>query len=139
MPIIAPGSEIFHSFSKKYDIYVAGEVQEEKYDNITYVNLNNLKNLITTTAFHTIIVSRYIGFYEIFPNFSAYNTFIWAHDTRLYHYGCDKDVLTILNTWDNKITGCICQTEWHKNLFISQYSSLKDKIHVINNGIKIKD
>jgi len=130
---------LVNNFSKKYDIYVAGEVKEEKYENVTYVNLNNLPKLIDTNAFHTIIISRYIGFYEMFPNFSAYKTFIWGHDTQLYHYGCDKSVLTILNTWDDKITGCVCQTEWHKNLFIGQYPSLKNKIHVINNGIQIKN
>ena len=128
-----------NSLPTKYDVYISGNVEEEKYDNITYVNLHNLKNLINTTAFHTIIVSRYTGFYETFPNFSAFNTFIWGHDTVLNSYGCDKSVETILSTWSDKITGCICQTEWHKNIFLTQYPMLKDKIYIINNGIKISN
>ena len=40
-----------------------GNVEEEKIDNVTYIHLNNLKNLIKTTPFHTIIVSRYLNFY----------------------------------------------------------------------------
>ena len=126
-----------NSFPKNYEIYVSGEVQDEKYENVTYINTKNLKNLVDTTAFHTIIVSRYLSFYEKFYNFSAYNTFIWAHDTELIHYGCDKNVVSILNTWKDKITGCICQTNWHKNLFLNQYPMLKEKIYTINNGLKL--
>ena len=124
-------------FPNNYEIYVAGDVQEEKHDNITYVNNVNLKKLIDSTAFYSIIVSRYISFYEIYSNFSAYNTFIWAHDIVLLPYGCDTSVDGILNTWNNKITGCICQTNWHKNLFLTRYPTLKDKLYVINNGIKL--
>ena len=122
-------------FPKEYNVYVAGEVDEEKFDNITYVNLQNLSNLIKTTAFHTIIVSRYLNFYEIYKNFSAYQTFIWGHDIALYQYGSYLSAESILTKWSSKITGCVCQTEWHKNHFLASYPQLKDKITVINNGI----
>ena len=122
-------------FPKEYNVYVAGEVDEEKFDNITYVNLQNLSNLIKTTAFHTIIISRYLNFYEIYKNFSAYQTFIWGHDVALYQYGSYLSVESILTKWSSKITGCVCQTEWHKNHFLSLYPQLRDKITVINNGI----
>ena len=122
-------------FPENYEIYVAGDVTEEKVDNITYVHLNNLPNLIKTTAFHSIIVSRYLSFYELYKNFSAYQTFIWGHDVTLYAYGTDLSVESILTKWSSKITGCVCQTEWHKNLFLSSFPQLKDKISIINNGI----
>ena len=122
-------------FPKEYNVYVGGEVDEEKFDNITYVNLQNLSNLIKTTAFHTIIVSRYLNFYEVYKNFSAYQTFIWGHDVALYQYGSYLSAESILTKWSSKITGCVCQTEWHKNHFLSSYPQLKDKITVINNGI----
>jgi GR25 family glycosyltransferase involved in LPS biosynthesis len=126
-----------NSFPKNYEIYVAGDVEKEKYDNITYININDLKQLVDSTSFHSIIVSRYISFYENYSNFSAYNTYIWAHDIVLLPYGCDKSVNNILDKWNNKITGCICQTNWHKNLFLTQYPTLKEKIYTINNGIKL--
>ncbi len=122
-------------FPEDYRIYVAGHVDEEKIDNVTYINLNNLNNLIKTTPFHTIIVSRYLNFYELYRTFSAYQTFIWAHDITLYAYGTELTVENILTKWSPKITGCICQTEWHKNLFLSSFPQLKEKIHTINNGI----
>jgi FkbM family methyltransferase len=125
------------NFPKDYTIYVVGEVEEETVENMRYVHFNNLKNLIKTTAFHTIIVSRYLNFYELYRNFSAYQTFIWGHDITLYAYGTDLSVEGILSKWASKITGCICQTEWHKNLFLSSFPQLKDKITTINNGINV--
>jgi glycosyltransferase involved in cell wall biosynthesis len=123
------------NFPQDYTIYVSGDVEEEKVANVTYVHLNNLRNLLNTTAFHSVIVSRYLNFYEHYRNFSAYQTFIWAHDVTLYAYGTDLSVENILNKWSSKITGCVCQTEWHKNLFLSSFPQLKDKISIINNGI----
>lgn len=123
------------NFPKEYKVYISGDVEEETVDNITYINMNNLHNLIKTRAFHTIIVSRYLNFYEIYKNFSAYQTFIWGHDIALFPYGTNLSVESILQKWSSKITGCICQTEWHKNLFISTYPQLNNKITVINNGV----
>ena len=123
------------NFPNTYTIYVAGVVEEETIDNVTYIDFKNLSNLIKTTPFHTIIVSRYLNFYELYKNFSAHQTFIWAHDILLYEYGTNLSVESILTKWSSKITGCICQTEWHKNLFLSLYPQLKDKINTINNGI----
>ena len=125
------------NFPKDYTIYVAGDVEEETVENIRYINFKNLNNLIKTTAFHSIIVSRYLNFYELYRNFSAYQTFIWGHDITLYAYGSDLSVEGILSKWESKITGCICQTEWHKNLFLSSFPQLKDKITTINNGINV--
>ena len=125
------------NFPEDYTIYVTGDVEEEKVDNVIYVHINNLKNLIKTTPFHSIIVSRYLNFYELYRNFSAYQTFIWAHDITLYAYGTDLTVESILTKWSSKITGCICQTEWHQNLFLSSFPQLKDKINIINNGINV--
>jgi mannosyltransferase OCH1-like enzyme len=125
-----------NQLSKHYNIYISGQVAEETINNITYVNLDNLKELIKTTAFHTIIVSRYVAFYEMFPEISFYQSFIWGHDICLFNYGCNLDVSLILNKWSTKINGCICQTEWHKNLFAEKYPELTNKLFIINNGIE---
>jgi hypothetical protein len=127
-------------FPSDFEIYVAGTVLEEKIDNInngnvTYVNVQNLSNLVKTNAFHTIVVSRYVGFYEMFPETAYYQSFIWAHDVVLLSHGSNMDAESILRKWSNKITGCVCQTEWHKNLFVTNYPVLQDKMFVINNGI----
>ena len=123
------------SFPENYEIFVTGNVIEENIDNVTYVNDDKLKELIKTTPFHTIIVSRYLNFYELYKNFSAYQTYIWGHDITLFSYGVDVSAENILTKWTSKITGCVCQTEWHKNLFLSLFPQLTDKIFIINNGI----
>ena len=122
---------------KNYNIYVSGGVKNEKLDNVTYVQLCDLENLLKTTPFHTIIISRYISFLEMFSHVMKFHQiFIWAHDTCLIHYGCNLSSAQIVEKWNQTIDGCICLTEWHKELYIKEYPLLKDKIHIINNGIQ---
>jgi len=124
-------------FPKDYTIYICGHVKNETVDNIHYINLNELTNLINSIPFHTLIVSRYIAFYEMFKGCSFYQSFIWAHDVSLLNYGCNLNQTSILKKWNNYIDGCICLTEWHKKEFVNKYPQLKDKITLINNGIDI--
>ena len=109
---------ISRCFPKDYRIFISGDVQPETIENITYIPLNNLSQLIENTQFHTVIVSRYISFYEMFKKCSYYQSYIWAHDIHLITYGCSLNDTQILDKWNNSINGCICLTEWHKNLFI---------------------
>ena len=128
---------ISRCFPKDYRIFISGDVQPETIENITYIPLNNLSQLIENTQFHTVIVSRYISFYEMFKKCSYYQSYIWAHDIHLITYGCSLNDTQILDKWNNSINGCICLTEWHKNLFIEKYPILTNKINIINNGIDI--
>jgi len=125
---------LIKEFPKSYDIYIAGSVKEETIDNIKYINLETLKTL--NVPFHTVIVSRYLGFYEMFPNISFGKSFIWAHDIVLNTYGSNLNVDEMLKKWSSRIDGCICLTNWHRNLFLTKYPILKDKLDdIINNGI----
>ena len=124
-------------FPKDYNIFISGHVKNETFDNITYIHLNELTNLIDSVPFHTVIVSRYIAFYEMFPTCSFFKSFIWAHDVSLLPYGCELTESQIIQKWNCYITGCVCLTKWHKELFIEKYSKLKDKITLINNGLDI--
>ena len=128
---------ISRCFPQDYNIYISGHVTNETLNNIQYIHLNELTNLIKNTPFHTVIVSRYIGFYEMFKECSFYQSYIWAHDTELLPYGCSLNDTQILLKWNKYINGCICLTQWHKNLFIERYPILTNKIQLINNGIDI--
>lgn len=123
------------SLPQKYEIYIGGDVIEEKIDNIIFVNSDNLHALLCNTAFHTIIVSRYVNFFDFYKCVYTHKIYIWAHDIHLISYGTYNNINDILTTHYDKINGCVCQTEWHKNLYIQSYKALEDKIHVINNGI----
>lgn len=121
--------------SKEYHIYVAGVVQSESFDNVTYVKLQDIPNLIKSIPFNTVICSRYISFLEIYKECAFDKFYIWAHDIVLLYYGCNLSDKQIITKWDKYITGCICQTEWHANLFKDLYPELTNKITAINNGL----
>jgi hypothetical protein len=130
-------SNIAKFFPSNFEIYVCGTVCEEQIDNVSYISLDTLKQMEKTVSFYSIIVSRYIGFYELFPEILCYSSYIWAHDIKLLNYGSNTTVNDILLKWNKKITGCVCQTEWHKNLFNQEYPELNSKIFIINNGILV--
>jgi glycosyltransferase involved in cell wall biosynthesis len=46
--------------------------------------------------------------------------------------------IQILKKWNKYINGCICLTEWHRDLFGERYPGLKNKITLINNGLDLK-
>ena len=73
----------------------------------------------------------------MFPETSFYQSFIWGHDVALFNYGCDMGVHQILEKWSDRIHGCVCQTEWHMNLFRNMYPQLTDKLYITNNGIEV--
>jgi GR25 family glycosyltransferase involved in LPS biosynthesis/glycosyltransferase involved in cell wall biosynthesis len=124
-------------FPKDYTIYISGHVKNETIDNIHYIHLDQLTNLINQIPFNTVIVSRYISFYEMFQTCSFYQSFIWAHDVLLLSYGTHLSDSCILKKWNKYINGVFCLTEWHKNHFLNIYPEIKDKIQIINNGINI--
>lgn len=125
-------------FPKNYDIYIVGDVIEETYDgNVHYVSNEYASiHLIESEAFHTVIVSRYVCFFTRFPKYCAYQTFLWAHDTEMLIYNSHLSSKEILSKYSSHIAGCICQTEWHKNLFENLYPMLQGKLYAINNGIQ---
>jgi len=130
-------SYLSQNFPKDYEIYVTGDVEEETVGNIRYIHLFNLPNFFKENAIHTIIVSRYVGFLELYSNFlSFYKLYLWAHDTCFHAYGSNflGDV-DIIKKWNNRITNVVCLTEWHKKLFTDKYPDIKNKMVTINNGI----
>jgi GR25 family glycosyltransferase involved in LPS biosynthesis len=126
-----------NKFSKKYEIYVAGDVQEETVDNIHYIHNFNLPNFLKQNAIHSIVISRYIGFLELFSFFSTYQLYLWAHDTVFHAFGSNNmNDTQILNKWNYKITNVVCLTEWHKEHIGERYPMIKNKIVNINNGLQ---
>jgi glycosyltransferase involved in cell wall biosynthesis len=125
------------NFPKDYEIYVSGDVEEETVDNIKYIHLFNLPAFFKENAIHTIIVSRYIGFLELFSqHLSFHKLYLWAHDTCFHAYGSNYlGEQDILKKWNSRLTNVVCLTEWHKKLFSDKYPDIKDKIVTINNGI----
>lgn len=125
-------------FPKDYNIYISGTVEEENINNITFISNDKLTKLFENIPFYTVIVSRYLDFYELYQNACFYKSIIWGHDIRLFSYGSNLNANQILEKWNNKIDYCVCQTQWHQDLFLKLYPCLKDKLTNINNGISVE-
>ena len=125
-------------FPKNMEIYIGGAVIEEKFDNIQYIHIEHLQEFIRNNKFHAIIISRYIGFFEMFEYIETKQVIVWAHDIYLLPYNSSNnfDDNTIINKWHHVIDKCICLTNWHQERFSNKYPLLKDKIQIIGNGIE---
>ena len=129
-------SYLIEKFPKNYDIYVCGDVIEEEYDNIHFVNISKIKNIVEENEFHTVILSRYIEFIVNYT-FKCYKLYVWAHDTCIRSLSeKNNDANEIIKCCIDKIDGCICLTEWHKEYFSKKYV-FENKIFIINNGIEL--
>lgn len=125
--------------SDKYNVFVVGEVKEEiinkgSRNESMYIHGNHIGKLAENIEFDTIIVSRYLDILNLTDKIKFKKLYLWAHD---FAFGShpNQDAKLLLEKYDDKIAGCVCLTEWHKNLFAEMYPSLKDKISVINNCI----
>jgi len=124
---------------KDYDIYIGGDVEEEIYKNIRFIKEENLSKLLKENYFKTIIISRFINFFELYPFFKTKNVFIWGHDTNLLTRSPNpQKAFNILNKWNSKINNYICLTEWQKQRYENIYPMIKNKIELINNGINLE-
>ena len=125
-------------FPKDMQIYISGSTIEEKFDNIQYIYLDNLHDFMKHNEFHAIIISRYIGFFEMYNYFKTKQLIAWSHDINFLPYNSVNklDSHTIIEKWHGLIDKCICLTEWHKELYVKKYPLLADKIHILGNGIQ---
>jgi beta-1,4-mannosyl-glycoprotein beta-1,4-N-acetylglucosaminyltransferase len=122
---------------KEYEIIISGDVADEVVGNVTYVNRFKLQALLDVETFHTIIVSRYVSFFILFPRFNCHQLYLSAHDTGFLNNFNGVPVNSIIEENNKYINGVICLTTWHKLNMIKQYPCLKNKILIINNGILV--
>ena len=116
-------------------IYVSGTVAEEITPNGgVYVAEENLQELLDTTVFDAIVVSRFIHFMDTYK-FNTNRLILMAHDVILLPYNCEPNDVGVVVKWQDKIGACVCLTEWHKREFVKRYPELTNKLKVINNGI----
>ena len=127
-------------FSKDYNIFICGDVEEENVENIHFINTKNIQSLINEKPFYSIIISRYIDFLELYQNISFSKCFVWCHDIHLMSIDHDKKTVNngcnILYKWSHVIDNIICLTHWQKYEYINYYPFIKNKICIINNGIE---
>ena len=126
-------------FPKDYEIIISGDVEEGTFDNRTYVHRNRLQPILDSTEFHTIIVSRYVCFFEKFKNSKCYKLIISAHDSTGFINTSSVPIDNILQNYYNDIDNIISLTPWHTTNIIRVHPFLNKKIISINNGIHIEN
>lgn len=129
---------ISHILCKDYDVYVSGDVDDEIVDNVTYINRYKLKNVLETTEFNTIIVSRYISFFLLYPDFNCKKLVLYAHDTDFMNRinGSNITEKNIMKTVVPYIDNIVVLTNWHKKCIHDKYPFIPNsKFSLINNGI----
>jgi beta-1,4-mannosyl-glycoprotein beta-1,4-N-acetylglucosaminyltransferase len=126
-----------HLFPKEMKIVISGDVEDEVIGNIHYINRFKLNN---SYDFKTIIVSRYVSFFTIYPYLlNCNNVILMAHDTHFMNnlQGCEKSANEIISK--NKINLIVYLTEWQKNHYenITHPECKNIKSVIINNGIQL--
>jgi beta-1,4-mannosyl-glycoprotein beta-1,4-N-acetylglucosaminyltransferase len=123
--------------SKEYSILISGDVISEKIGSIEYISRFQLND---TFEFNTIIVSRYVSFFTIYPNIKSIHVILMAHDTHFMNnlQGCNKSANEIIKNNFSKIDTIVYLTEWQKNHYIlNTHKEVKEiKSVIINNGIE---
>jgi beta-1,4-mannosyl-glycoprotein beta-1,4-N-acetylglucosaminyltransferase len=124
---------------KYYSVYIGGAVEEETNNDVTFVNMGTLGNMFNKgICFDVIVVSRYVSFFTLFPNWKGSKLFLMAHDTSFLNNlsGCTLSSNEIIK--NIKIDSVVCLTNWHKEYIKEHYPELKCEYSVINNGINPK-
>ena len=119
-----------------YQVYVGGDVLEEVVDNVEYIHNFSLKPFLQNTHFHTIVISRYLGFLDLHPYVKSFQKIVWVHDTVINSFGSPLNDVGLLKKWDSRINHIVCLTQWHKEHLERLYPIIRNKTCIINNGIK---
>ena len=127
--------------TSNYTVYLSGDIEPEIKNGVICVNRNSLNVLFQENIFDIIVISRYVSFFTIYPNFNCKKLYIMAHDTYLLNNleGCKLSSNEIVKNNIEKLTGVVCLTRWHKNNYLNfSHPELHNKVsvNVINNGIE---
>lgn len=124
-------------FPKDYRIFISGHVEEDTFDNITYIHEKRLQDFLDKTEFHTLIMSRHISFLTDFTNIKCYQLIMSLHDTHILNKNFDSN--PVLKKYHQKIDKIITLTRWHKQNILNLYPYLDiNKFEIINNGINVE-
>lgn len=129
------------NLSKDYHVIITGDVEHETIDNVQFINRASINEIINSTKFKCIIVSRYLSFFTMFKNFKTEKLILWAHDIHFLNniIGCNKSSEQLVIENIDSIDHCVCLTEWQADIYSRKYPELKSKIKLINNGININN
>jgi len=122
-------------FPKNLSIVITGDVQDEIVDNIHFINRFKIDK---SYKFNTIIVSRYVSFFLIFPYLTG-RIILMPHDTYFMNNLENSEISPnkIIQENFNKIEMVVYLTEWQKQHYrmVTHPELIYKKNFIINNGI----
>jgi glycosyltransferase involved in cell wall biosynthesis len=134
---IAEGLAKTHNVTVSFDPIDVGV-----FNNVNYIQPENIQEYLDTTEVDALIVSRYIHFFIKYIN-TAKKTYLWLHDYEAlpYYYGQSLPNNGIPIVKNSNIDAIVPLTNWHKE-HISNHYQISNGINIIGNGInadKFKD
>ncbi len=145
------GSEIAaiklcEQMTDKYNVVVFGtNTNTSVYNNVYYLNANNLRYVAESYKIKHFVISRFIAYTMEANLMNIENIYFIMHDARVHDmWGTEKIPLmgfTLFQNFLPKLRKIICVSEWQKNNFryitktLAQYEIPDEKFVVLNNGI----
>ena len=138
----AGGSEycvlsLAEQFAKNnHEVYVTGELVNETWNGITFVDYNTLLN---NQHFDVVIASNYIHYFKHLEdkNITFDKSYFWIHNLEFYPWYNGTTIhnngLDYLN--HPKLTNIIAVSEWQKEKLVEKYNLKPEKVKVIGNAI----
>jgi len=110
-----------------YDVYVFCNCSdEEKFENVVYLDLKNYNSFLKNNKIHTCIINRYPEYLPVTYKSDVSNVYLILHDL------IPSGEVIIRH---EKLKNILCLTEWHSDHFLSMFSDLGSITKVINYGI----
>lgn len=121
-------ANLFQNELERFNVIVFCNCTETIHNNISYKPVEQYIEFINENYVHTSIICRYSEFIPVTIHANVDNIIVMLHDVRLTG--------TIIPVHP-KIRNFICLTEWHKELFCSQFSQFNNISTICHHGIDI--
>lgn len=138
------GSEIglinlAENLTSRFDVYVAGGgILEGSHKNVTYFGEEKIDIFLKNARVDTLIINRYIHYF-LEHKVQARTKYVWVQDVGLIANfkgnPLPHDGGAVINNCLDKITGFVCLSDPHIELFKEIYDIPNDKIYKIGNGL----
>ena len=112
-----------------YIVYVFCNTNtEKKIGNVIYININNYISFINEYKVDLAIISRYSEYIPVSLENNVGSIYFVLHDLK-----ASGNIIPL----DVRLKKIFCLSEWHKNYFLNEFPSMKDRIDIFPNGINL--
>lgn len=110
-----------------FDVYLGGNLESGTHNGVKWLNLQECSEI----HFDVAVSASYLHFIDSIKSTRKY---FWMHNTDYHGWYQGEWAYNDEDLNDDRITGIIALTEWHKNQLLRDYNITKP-IHIIGNAI----